>query len=119
MVYSWNARSMKPVSTLPLTKSEWRKIRQQHSKRLEDLDDKPARLEYFERRMSNVKVMPLANGKVEVISKMIPVYHISQTKPGNFRERTRAIIRYGNVFWRPSQASNYIKKNLEPDNFVS
>ena len=62
-------------------------------------------------------VTPLANNKIEVITKSIPVYHVSQTRPGNFRERTRAIIRYGNVFWRHSQASNYIKKNLEPDKY--
>ena len=102
------------VQSERMTRQEWQERRRQHEERC---DEHPVRAERFEREWDRLKVQSLPGGKVEVIRRTIPVYHWSQTEPGNFRERTKAIIEFAKVFWRSSNSGSYIQKNLHPDQY--
>jgi len=66
---------------------------------------------YLERRHRSLQPKRIGSDEFEIVSKSISLYHVDQMKPGNFRSRTKVIIKFGNIFWRPMNRSNYIKKN--------
>lgn len=100
-----------------VTAAEWRENVEEFERQCQMLRDDPQELYRIRTRFHRLRVTRLPGSRFEVVRKEIPVFHQDQTRPGNFRERTKAIIRYGNIFWRPSKASNYIKKSLERDRY--
>ena len=90
--------------------AEWKKKR---AEVLERHEGQPEKSDWI----SRLQINWLDDNRIEVITKDIPVWHRSQMREGNFRERTQSIIEFGNVFWRSAQSTNYIKKNLQPKNY--
>ena len=97
--------------------ADWHKNVEEFERQCHSLRDRPEELRKLTTRFRRLRVTPLPGRRFEIIRKEIPVYHLDQTEPGNFRQRTQAIIQYGNIFWRPSKASSYIKRNLDPDRY--
>lgn len=99
------------------TEDRWQIERHKYEERCDSLEDHPERLERARHSWSRIRVSRLADDRIEVITREIPVFHNSQMQPGKFRDRTKAIIKYGQLFWRTAKKSNYIKKNLQPDKY--
>jgi hypothetical protein len=96
---------------------EWRIEKRALDAKLAAAKSDSNRLERIQRYRRSFDVGPPINGKVKIIRNRISLFHWSQMVPGNFRGRTRAIIRFGNLFWKPSNRGSYIERNLEPDKF--
>lgn len=96
---------------------DWRRNVEEFRQQCRLLQDQPNEVRRLTARFHRLRVTRLPGHRFEIVSKEVPVYHLDQTEPGNFRDRTKAIIRYGNVFWRPSKATSYIKRNLDPDRY--
>jgi hypothetical protein len=99
------------------TPEGWRKQRRAMDQKAIELKDDPVRLERLQRYLSTIRVSRNARDNFEVVTKEIQVFHHDQMRPGNFRERTKALIKYGNVFWRTAKKSSYIKKNMNPEQY--
>jgi hypothetical protein len=96
------------------TMNEWAEEKRRLAARSHELSDRPDQLERFCQFQKGL-VPRRVDDKVVVDIKRIPVYHESQMQGGKFRPRTKAFIEFGNIFWRRSNRTNYIKRNPDPD----
>jgi hypothetical protein len=101
-----------------MTPQEWKTFSKFMRKQRQELSTRPDELDMFEARLRRLRWSLRPDNRIELVLREIPLYHLSQSQPGNFRERTKAIIEFARRFWRPSQAANYIQRNLEPDRFA-
>ena len=97
--------------------AQWRGQQEQFEARCEELEHDPERLQRLREYVRALRVSRLPNDMIEVISRTINLFQPDQMRPGNFRPRTTAIIKYANIFWRNAQKSSYIKKNLDPQHY--
>jgi len=94
-----------------------REYRDQIDEQRSRLRDNPEMLFHFEARIRHQRFGLIANDRIEVVINEIPLYHESQTREGNFRDRTKAIIEYAKVFWRSSRTEEFLEWNFDQDKY--
>jgi len=65
----------------------------------------------LDRKLDQLNPIPVSGNRFEVTRKYIPLFHEDDMRKPKFTDRTRAMIEFGNVFWRPMDRSNYIVRN--------
>jgi len=69
----------------------------------------------IDRNFDQLNPVPILGDRFEITRKNIPLFHEDDMRKPAFTERTRAMIEFGKVFWRPMDSSKYITKNLYPE----